>query len=329
MTPPMRDLAGALLLIVAGLFSSTPLAKDGTSKPGTPTTIPDAAYKEKQDARCLQLERDMEQEQSQEGFGPKAWGAIRTCMPATYRGFAIMAQMTLGRLGYATGPFDGVLDERIKRAIGAYQKNSGLQVTGDLDNRTMNKLSDDGNTLDALPVNLSGYFFYDQNWSSFVSAQGTFVIENEKQGIPIQTSKVECWRQWNTCVEATAMVMPGTTKLLSIDMTYHDIERWDEHEIVTKPVDAVCARTTMRISRDQKLVTQLRSRISQEGTCKGFEAEDLHIRLEDGFKVWKQLNDDQTKSTKKIMLADWGALDRAFRENDSKRIGDGGTPTRP
>ena len=69
-----------------------------------------------------------------------------------------------------------------------------------------------------------------------------------------------------------------------------EIERWDDVEIVTKPLQANCTRTVTRINRAQKTVTSLRSTISNDPGCSFVEKEELHSVLKSGADVYlKQL----------------------------------------
>lgn len=52
----------------------------------------------------------------------------------------IEAQKRLKTLGYAPGPADGILGDRMRAAITKYQKQNGLEITTALDENTLNSL---------------------------------------------------------------------------------------------------------------------------------------------------------------------------------------------
>ena len=71
-----------------------------------------------------------------------------------WRGIVGSVQMMLGRFGYGTGPFDGVLDKRTSDALTKYQVNNELKASGVPDAVTMFKLNADNAALEELPVYL-------------------------------------------------------------------------------------------------------------------------------------------------------------------------------
>lgn len=213
----------------------------------------------------------------------------------------LLAQFLLGRLGYGIGPYSDVLDEKTKKALREYQKLRNLPVSGDpLSFETFEQITNDTELLDYQPVTLPSLHIFLDSWSQgYVSAKGTWVLTNEKMGLPEQSSDIRCVRDTRTCTEATAIVSgKGSNRSLSVDIDSYEIERWDEYEIVTKPKETGfgCARYLRRFNRVQKSVTGLRSTISTGGACQGVEAKELNMTLSDGFKVYWELN----KNAKKI-----------------------------
>ncbi len=144
------------------------------------------------------------------------------------------------------------------------------------------------------------FIFLDLWKSGYVSGKGTWVLTNEKMGMPEQTTHIQCHRDQRICIEATAILTgKGRNKSVSVDIELYDIERWDDHEVVTKPREtgAGCVRYVRKFNRVQKSVTGLRSTISTEGPCKMVDVKEMHMSLSDGFKVYWEL---YQKSKKKI-----------------------------
>lgn len=227
-------------------------------------------------------------------------------------------QLLLARLGYGVGPFDGTLNESFQTTLRKYQKNRGIPETGDpLSFETMEQVRADFETMDYEPIDLPPLFFHQEDWDSgFVSAQGTWTIANEKQAWPEQTSKIECVKDSRTCREAAASISRGLgggeSPRLSVNTETYEIERWDQHEIVTKPLDTLfgCVRYVLRLNRLQKSVTGIRSTISNKGLCKGSEAGEKHLVLMDGFKIYWDLLQESRAKQRKLLLVTPGLLER-------------------
>jgi hypothetical protein len=218
--------------------------------------------------------------------------------PEEYKQLVILAQIALSAFGFAK-PFDGVLDASTRDALRRYQSFRRLAVTGDLDAKTLDTITRDLKDWQARYIlfpNLQVFVdFWDQGW---VSATGTWIIAGQKSGRPVQTSKIQCDKKLAICAEATAHL---DDDFLSANTEVHQIDRWDDHEIVTLPKQsATCARYTMRIGRAQRAVTGLRLRTSDAGVCAGFEAE-LHLQLVDGMVVTRQMIDERNKQTEGLM----------------------------
>ncbi len=221
----------------------------------------------------------------------------------TRRIATFMTQVLLGRLGYGVGPFDGVLNETTKKALLEYQKRRKLPVTGDpISFETFQQVEKDMKSLDYDPVGLPRLFIYVDSWKSgYVSGEGTWIMANEKMGWPEQATHLECQRDQRICTEATAILSRTFgSNSLTVHTSVYEIERWDDHEIVTKPKEtgAGCARYTLRINRVQESVTGLRSIISTEGLCEGMVAKEIYMTLSDGFKVYWDLYQKSKKATK-------------------------------
>jgi hypothetical protein len=218
----------------------------------------------------------------------------------------LWTQFLLGRLGYGVGPYNGVLDEKTKNALREYQKQRNLPITGDpLSFETFEQTYKDTELLDYEPVNLPRLFVSLDFWQSgYVSGKGTWVLTNEKMGWPEQTTHIQCLRDRRICIEATAVLTgEGRNKTVSVDTDVYEIERWDDHEIVTKPreTSAGCVRYVRRFNRVQKSVTGLRSTISTGELCKGVEIKEMHMILSDGFKVYWELYQTSRKAVRELM----------------------------
>lgn len=202
-----------------------------------------------------------------------------------YKLLTFTAQTDLAKLGYTTRPFDGVLDEKTQNAIRSYQRYSGLPVTGDfLSDGTIRKLRSDSDLLDNPPIRLPDFLLSTALWDSgYVSATGTWEISGEKQAWPIQTSSIECIRSIENCREATAILDSGV--ILRLETEHYQIERWDQNEIVTKPLQYECVRYIIRINRVQNSVTGIRSTAASTPSCALTEKTEKYLVLRSGYEM--------------------------------------------
>lgn len=218
--------------------------------------------------------------------------------------FTFVAEVLLAELGYGIGPFDGVLDKKMEAALRAYQENRKLPVTGDpLSFETVEQMKKDRDSHNYQPVGLPFLHVFIDLWDAgYVSASGTWIISGEQMGLPEQTSKIDCRRERGICTEATAIVFgEGGERQLSVDIDIYEIERWDTHEVVTKPLQFGCTRYVRRFNRVQKSVTSIRSTISTEDTCKGIDHTEKYLVLSDGFNVYWELQQKQQKKWRELI----------------------------
>lgn len=234
---------------------------------------------------------------------------IKKSRPAEFeqakRVFALAAQQLLARLGYGVGPFDGVLDEKTAAALRAYEKARGIPVTGDpLSFETVERVRQDTAILDQRPPYLPRRSVFTDLWDrGYVSASGTWTITGEEQAWPEQSSRIDCHRQTGLCTEATAILTAQDGhRSLSLDVDTYEIERWDEHEIVTKPLQFGCARYVKRITRLQKAASGIRSTTATDGPCKGMDQSEKYLVLADGFDVYWRLQNAQQQKWRELML---------------------------
>lgn len=218
--------------------------------------------------------------------------------PKERRRLIMVAQMLLGRFGYGVGPFDGRFDDKTRRAIKYYQESNKLPGTGELDYRTLKKLTQDAEWLDQLPVQLPPSVFAGEAWDASVSASGTWLSVNDRQPMSLHTAHIECNRKRKYCVESTAMLGEGNQLILSLDQ--EEVERWDDQDIITKPNTHQCVTETLHLSRSQKTVTRRRIANASE-SCRPSAGQDVTLRLESGAKVWTDSKNARKEEFRRIM----------------------------
>jgi hypothetical protein len=100
--------------------------------------------------------------------------------------------------------------------------------------------------------------------------------------------------------------------VLSADIDFYTIERWDKDEIVTKPRKLRCVQYILRFNRTQESVTAIRSTIAQHDICKGVENKELYLELKDGIDVSTNLLIAHQKQRKELYQVTGQAL-KLFR----------------
>jgi hypothetical protein len=131
----------------------------------------------------------------------------------------------------------------------------------------------------------------------------------------VQTTEISCWKSRGICHEITASITD--TNFLTIHSTEHQIERWDRHELTTKPQEsALCVRYTMRITRQEETVTGHRLRTLNEGMCKGTTPE-LQLKLVSGVEVWTQVNKERNDKLQQVRQMP--GLDKLLVPKDGSR----------
>jgi hypothetical protein len=227
--------------------------------------------------------------------------------PDEYRRTVALAQMALGLFGFGIGPFDGTVDSKFSKALREYQRVRNLSVTGDLDAKTLVGVMHDfesWNQQVIANIILPPLSVRVEQWDhGFAAAEGTWIIRGEKTGRPLQTTEIRCYKELSLCLESTAILDINNNNYLSVHSNHHKIERWDQHEILTKPDNsAMCVRYTMRIGRVKKSVTGLRLRVNHTDGCKDL-APELHLELVEGWEAMKQMRAELREKLKGVFQA--------------------------
>jgi len=179
----------------------------------------------------------------------------------------------------------------------------------------------------SLPKIGSGGSVFTSFWDrGFVSATGTWVIEDTKQAFPRQTTEIKCYRDEKQCLSAQAEITFGDT--LSLQTERMTITSWDANTIVYASTEPTCVTYVYTITRASERVTgQRRPKQSANDHCKQFlEQRVLNLTMRDGFQVWQQLQHEVASKTYPYMwvaLGLWWAcvVYRAFRRSLRSQIG--------
>ena len=144
-----------------------------------------------------------------------------------------------------------------------------------------------------VPVNLAPFSRVTLVSDGYVNATGTWVIEGDSQGFPLQSTEINCEREIKRCTSATAQVMMGTQMHAHLD-TY-EIVSWEKTRVVFVDTSPSCVNYVYTIDLATKSVAGVRSRkpnaTGTTGDCSTYDRE-LRLSLRGGLEVTKKLQDE-------------------------------------
>jgi hypothetical protein len=126
----------------------------------------------------------------------------------------------------------------------------------------------------------------------FVSASGTLVIvEDKKQGVPLQTTDITCVKQWNHCIDANASLdnFNGGPLMLASSVSLYEIDSWTDSKIVTKSDEAACVSYVFTLDLINKEVSGIRTTQRTDGICEGVDLRPLNLRLMNGIDALQRM----------------------------------------
>jgi hypothetical protein len=145
-----------------------------------------------------------------------------------------------------------------------------------------------------VPVSLSPSLSVDE-LQGYAVAEGTWVIEGDKQAFPLQTTKIECFKDRAICTSATAEVSIGDQLHVNIDQ--YIVSDWSPTRIVFTDEAPTCVWYVFTMDLLTKSVSGIRQKNKNptggNESCQGFNS-TLRLSLKDGFSVWHQAEKDAT-----------------------------------
>lgn len=158
-----------------------------------------------------------------------------------------------------------------------------------------------------VPVTLAPLVFVDGD-DSFATATGTWTLEGEKSGFPLQTTIIRCWHEENRCSAATAAVMSGD--MLDASLEEMEIQSWQNGQ-VTFSSEALCTTYTYVISIPTQSATGVRHvkpSMKNNKLCEGL-VDEFRMRMVSGFEVQRQLEDNALPWWGKLVALPFRLLD--------------------
>lgn len=155
---------------------------------------------------------------------------------------------------------------------------------------------------DRVPVSLSPSKLVYGNQDSYAHASGTWVLENDDQAFPLQTTEIRCEKELRRCTAGTAMVMLG--KQLHVDVTFYEIIAWEKSRVVFTDDSPSCVSYVYTIDLVTKVANGVRTKKkdAKGAECANYEKE-LKLNLQDGFHVAYALQQKQMPWFGELALA--------------------------
>ena len=131
----------------------------------------------------------------------------------------------------------------------------------------------------------------------YVRVDGTWTINGEPQGDPVQTTQVRCERLQNRCSGATALIQGGVfeKRILNVVTEEYDVVSWSASQIVFRNDAAICVDYIYTIDLLTEAVAGRRVRKSTspkaDELCALLE-DDLRLTLVDGYELSRKWRRD-------------------------------------
>lgn len=110
-----------------------------------------------------------------------------------------------------------------------------------------------------------------------VQTRGTWIaLEGAPE--PLLTTTIECRKTRMECVEsAAAVVFVSGQGLLESSQTTFEVERWTDHEVVSRPATGPCSTRTLYLDLVQKQASSRVGASEQSSRCGERPARSLHL----------------------------------------------------
>lgn len=222
--------------------------------------------------------------------------------PEQFRTLITGVQIFLGRFGYGVGPFTGKLDDPTKQALTAYQKKTGLSVTGDITFETLQRLTEDDQVLNRIVPFLPPFQSLKEEWKEWIDVQGSWMLKEGNTDDVLHTTRITCMYEFQRCIDSTASLVNGPAPYLKVHTHVYDIKEWDDDKIVSFPYDGeACALSILRISKKPSVITRFVTRQGKPGICAKVKADDQQYVLKDGQEIYQSLKLQKAKAIQQIL----------------------------
>ncbi len=309
-----------LICVVAVLASATTSAAQSPS----PTFPPAVKPKVLSQAERQRLSKDRDAAKSTDVFVALSTDGKATTTAerqTAFAGVALLLKVLLHGLyypvdfGVAAHPSE---DAPLHAALSEFEQRAGLQVDGVFTLGEFEELS--------YYAALSGYVQAGTrplnakmigHAPGYMFAEGTWVIQGERIANPVNSNRINCWRDLKMCIVSEGHVNPpsrggvSSGSSLYVDTSYWDITSWSDTRVVAE-MKATCRRNVLTLDETAKQVFQVQTDTNGEGCGKLLEPlkAPRMTTLEDGFKVGTAHYDEMLTLVKKVSKFPFSEFER-------------------
>ncbi len=108
----------------------------------------------------------------------------------------------------------------------------------------------------SVPVQLPALQVFTSTWDQYVFAKGTWVMDNDRQASPLQTSEITCRRALMECTGIQADLLFG---MLNLHGETYQVTRWDADALSFR-ISNTCVDYVYTIDRASQRVIGLRTK---------------------------------------------------------------------
>jgi hypothetical protein len=154
----------------------------------------------------------------------------------------------------------------------------------------------------SVPVQLPTLHVFTGMWDDYVDARGTWVMDNDRQASPLQTSEIACRRASMECTGAQADLLFG---ILNLYRETYQITHWDA-AFLTFRNSTLCVEYVYTIDRANRRAIGTRTKSAKPGnSCDAVTPGPIQLSLTDGIVVTNRLSIEAWAKVSPFM---WAAL---------------------
>lgn len=164
--------------------------------------------------------------------------------------------------------------DEIRRAVAAFQRDIGAKATGELTMGQFEELNRRAIRRHDSPVYAIGFAGVHRIEDYFVSASGTWIIENDQIAHPVNTAEINCYKDQKTCQLIQAIIVVPSLESsqvpyhLSLDTETYEIISWTDNEVISRSFGTdQCRSTVLTINTASEEVYEITRNNNKEG-CK-------------------------------------------------------------
>lgn len=209
----------------------------------------------------------------------------------------------------------------LSEMVRKFQRDLGAEADGDIKIGEMDELERRVTLVRSTSVIALGFMTLSIA-DSYAQAEGTWVMDGEKIGQPINKVLIECSRATGECTAIKAYVdVSGNSYYLGLESDTYSIIKWTTTEILAESgSESDCRRETLRLNQPADEVTSITTN-NTAAACEllGDELPKLEVprvvRLVDGFEPTNGYFSERRKNASEYTASEFRSKLKSAREN--------------